>query len=173
MEILDSLRYKTLFSTHQTRRGVKANVVLLARVAQAKSFCTVRTTAPRLLMWRHGGTSRFFFFLLLSLPCTCTSTCIPNTQLTCNQANCRVEWCVVIFDRHDYPAEPVRKRSLINLGEHTHQKASVQSELSAILSQTGWLACRLCFKPASMFNQTSVFVCLTVALICSPDKPQR
>lgn len=66
MEILDSLRYKTLFSTHQTRRGVKANVVLLAHVAQAKSFCTVRTTAPRLLMWRHGGTSRFFFFFVVA-----------------------------------------------------------------------------------------------------------
>lgn len=75
-----------------------------------------------------------WFFLLLA--CTCTRTCTPHTQLTGNQANCRVEWCVVIFDRHDYPAELVRKRSVIKLGEHTHRKASVQSGLGAI----GWRA---------------------------------
>lgn len=53
-----------------------------------------------------------------------------NTQLTGNQANCGVEWCVVIFDRHDYPAELVRKGIIIKLGERIHQKTSVQSGLS-------------------------------------------
>lgn len=59
----------------------------------------------------------------------------PHAQLTGNQANCRAEWCVVIFDRRDYPAELVRKRSVIRLGECTHQKTSVQSERGEILSQ--------------------------------------
>lgn len=102
---------------------------------------------------------------MASLPCARTRTCRLHTQRTGNQANFKVEWCVVIFDRHDYPAELVRKRSVIKLGEHTHQKAVVQSGLGAYLSQTGWLACRLCFNPVSMFNQTSVFVCFTIVLI--------
>lgn len=75
-----------------------------------------------------------------------------NTQLTGNQANCGVEWCVVIFDRRDYPAELVRKGIIIKLGERIHQKTSVQSGLGdngagrggdCILSERSCLSKRL------------------------------
>lgn len=66
----------------------------------------------------------------LLVPDMCTHVHNVNTELTGNQANCRVEWCVVIFDRRDYPAELVRKGIIIKLGERIHQKTSIQSGLS-------------------------------------------
>lgn len=126
------------------------NLVLFVCVATAKSPRGRRETAAHMLMWCS-----------LSLTCTFTSTL--NTQLTGNQANCRVEWCVVIF-RHDYPAELVRKRIVIRLGERTRQKTRVQSGPGD--NGAGW-------SGDCVFIQMSVFVCLTIALICCPVKVKR
>lgn len=79
-----NLRHRTLFFNHQHEEWRRMLCYFFH--VQVKRL---RATAPPLLIRRHGGTSIFFFS---SLPCTCIR--MTHTQLTGNQANCRVEWLV-------------------------------------------------------------------------------
>lgn len=51
----------------------------------------------------------------------------------------------MIFDSHDYPAEQVRKGSVIKLGERAHQESKRPIRTRAIRSQNGLIGVQIVF----------------------------